>query len=73
MEIKGKEAKDTYRTSYVFHLPDIPLESIEKYRKDAIRIEIRLDGEVFGNISGKNAFFSARMTFGKAFFIAPVF
>lgn len=48
MEIKGKEAKDTYRTSYVFHLPDIPLESIEKYRKDAIRIEIRLDGMPLG-------------------------
>lgn len=48
MEIKGKEAKDTYRTSYVFHLPDIPLESIEKYRKDAIRIEIRLDGKSLG-------------------------
>lgn len=48
MEIKGKEAKDTYRTSYVFHLPDIPLESIEKYRKDAIQIEIRLDGMPLG-------------------------
>ncbi len=48
MEIKGKEAKDTYRTSYVFHLPEIPLEAIETYREDAIRIEIRLDGRPLG-------------------------
>lgn len=50
MEIKGKEAKDTYRTSYVFHLPDIPLESIEKYRKDAIRIETVWMGSLWEHI-----------------------